>query len=269
MIKRSFDIPTIAMVLCIIVSGASLFIIFRYGYDDTFLSNLFYMLSAYTLGVVCYKISKLKKFIFLRLGERRIFSDSAYRRRYTLIASSIVTGSYIILKSVVGILFGIPWLIELALYYLLMFSLRILLLLNTSKRIWVEFLTASILLFIAASIAFLTVDLVRGNYRFHYPEFLIYAFALYSFVLLFTAVSAFIRNRKTDDRNLRCYLSVTLSSAFVSMIVLQSAMFSSFGGPEDLVFERAMYASFSFVVVILIAILSISLFAEGIKENIS
>ncbi len=252
-VSKFFDIPLPGVAILAIISSLSLLIIFSNGFDEVPLSRVFYTISAYTLSVICFKAGRV-----LRKAIKKIEIDGDRRRIYMLYASIIATGAYIILKSVVGILFSVPWLVTLAFYYFLLLSMKIALLLKIRKGRGSVYTIAALLAFIAASLAFLTVRLIRGDYHFHYPGFLIYAFALYSFVSLAVSIAGFIKDWKSKDSGIRCFRAVSLSSAAVSLVVLQSAMFSSFGYRGD-EFERIMYASLSFAVVVLILIIALSL----------
>jgi hypothetical protein len=77
-----------------------------------------------------------------------------------------------------------------------------------------------------------------------YPGLLIYAAAIYAFILLSTAIVQLVKYRKYKRPLLSAVKTINLSQALVAMFSLQTAMFASFNEAGDLMLERVMNSVF-------------------------
>lgn len=260
------DIPAWAVTALTALSTISLTYIFVKGYDGSSFAPIFYTISAYTLAVICYKARKLKPFID-KVKNKEIVRNVKLRQKYSLLGSLIFNGAYITLKSVVAIVFHIPWLLALAAYYLIVFLMKTLILFARRKKMNTPLFLGVFLIIMAFPLTFIARDLVRESFAFSYPGMLIYVFALYSFIFLSTSIYGFIKHRKSDDINYKCYRTMSLSLSVVTLLTLQSAMFSSFREEDDAIFVPIMHGILSLVVVAVVVALGIYLIRLGFSSS--
>ena len=261
LLKSIIDIPTPLLIILIAVSTISLVFIFSHGYEDGTIAPLFYTLSAYALASSCFKIPKLKPLV-KRIKENEIFKNTARRQKYSLTLSVVFNGLYIVTKSIAGLVFHTPWLIALAAYYLIVFLMKLILVFTKEATRKTPLLLGSALIISTLPLSFISKALVKKSFAFTYPGYLIYVFALYSFIFLSTALYGFITNGRNKSIKEKCYRTLSLSLAAVTILTLQSAMFSSFSPNENPLFEKRMHAILSLAIVIIVALLGLHLIRE-------
>lgn len=240
-----------------------MFLIFSKGYEESSIAIISYAFSAYTLMITLFSLWKRRK--MMTALREKAFKAAELRRKYGLMLSVIFNGLYIMTKSIAGLVFHSQWLIALALYYLIVFQMKLILVLT--KETWknTPIIIGSALIISTLPLTAIARALVRRSFAFSYPGYLIYVFALYSFAFLSTAVYGFIR-RKNGNLKEKCCRTLSLSLAAVTLLTLQSAMFSSFSPNENPLFEKRMHAILSLSVVIAVALLGIYLIREGTKK---
>lgn len=86
------------------------------------------------------------------------------------------------------------------------------------------------LLIMNQALAVIVLLVVRQNRGFDYPGLLIYAMALYAFYAVISAAISLARQRKRGSPVLSAAKVVKLTAALVSMLSLETAMLSRFGG---------------------------------------
>lgn len=261
--KSIINPPFLLIIILTIISAVSLVIIFTSGYDTHPLSSLFYFISAYTLTVICYKARKLAPLI-KKIRNHNLVKDNDRRRKITLTFSIVYNGIYIALKVAVGMLFGIPWLVALAFYYFVVFLAKTLILFFKENDYRLSAFIATILLLLSFSLSFIARDIVKETFAFSYPGTLIYVFALYSFSFLSSAIYGFIKDRKSKDVKTKCYRTLSLALAAVSILTLQSAMFTSFSSGEE-TFKRYMNIILALFVVVFVVALAVYLFVFSLR----
>jgi hypothetical protein len=156
---------------------------------------------------------------------------------------------YVALKLVTGILYRSVWLIALAAYYLLLAVMRAVLVgyvhrEKIGENIPREFrryrVCGCVLLVMNQALAVIIIYIVHQNQGFSYPGVLIYGMALYAFYAIITAIINVVKFRKLGSPVLSAAKCVNLTAALVSMLSLETAMLSEFGG--DLTFRFWMTA---------------------------
>ena len=86
----------------------------------------------------------------------------------------------------------------------------------------------------------LVVQLLYKNETYSYPGILIFAFATYAFYSFIMAVVNVVRYRKLVNPIFSAAKMLSLASAMVSMLALQTAMLTEFSGIEQEIFARNM-----------------------------
>jgi uncharacterized protein with PQ loop repeat len=96
-----------------------------------------------------------------------------------------------------------------------------------------------VLLVMNQALAAIVIYIVHQNQGFSYPGVLIYGMALYAFYAIITAIINVVKFRKLGSPVLSAAKCVTLTAALVSMLSLETAMLSEFGG-DDYAFRKTM-----------------------------
>ena len=214
-----------------------------------------YLFSAYALAIFCARLPRLfRQLRQLALGMplvRRYLQDVRFRIILSLVLSLAVSGLYTLLQAGLGFWHRSLWYGALAVYYALLFLMRFPLLSQALRGQlgqkpadeYVLYRRCGIILtattFALSTIAFYIVCYGRGVS--HHPITTI-AIAAYTFFSLTMAIIQAVRCRRFHSPVLAAARSVGLASALVSMLVLETAMLSAFGGEADALFRHRMTA---------------------------
>ncbi len=156
------------------------------------------------------------------------------KERRSLCLSLAVGGGYAAVNLVGGIAGRSLWLMTLAFYYLLLSGLRVLLLRGgraesaasrwkTCRRCALLMLALTLALF-----GFFCLTLYSGHVIV-YPQYIIYAVALYTFYAVIRSIRDLAAARRYDEPILAAHKALNLAAAVISVYSLQSAMISEFG----------------------------------------
>jgi len=152
---------------------------------------------------------------------------------------------YVAMKLITGIYYRSAWLVWLAIYYALLAVLRFLLIRglneqNEAKALHRYRLCGVMLLFMNQALTALVVFIIQQNRGFHYPGMLIYVMAAYAFYSVIMSVVSIVRTRRLNNPILSAAKAVSLVTAMVSMLALETAMLSQFGGDDTSSFRQIM-----------------------------
>lgn len=139
------------------------------------------------------------------------------------------------------------WLIILALYYILLVVMRFSLFTfaRRTKKAgehqeleWEKYRQCGImLLFMNQILTGIVVYVVVQNRSFEYPGVLIYIMVFYSFYAVIMSVRNMIKVRKYASPLMAAARAIHMTAALVSMISLQTAMITRFGGSDETAFR--------------------------------
>ncbi|MBQ2700714.1 MAG: hypothetical protein IJF65_06095 [Clostridia bacterium] len=149
---------------------------------------------------------------------------------------------YGLLKLGAGLVYPSPWLFSLAGYYFLQTGLRWILILSRPSPWRRCRLCGLTLIVMHAALAVVVYQMVREQNAFHYPGFLIYGAAAYTFYSLITALVSALKVKRADGPITGAARTVTLSGAMVSLLALETGLLSQFGQPGQETFRQIMIA---------------------------
>ena len=113
----------------------------------------------------------------------------------------------------------------------------------------------------------MTISTILGKKMISYPGHIIYVVALYTFYNFIIAIINLIKYRKMDNPIFSAVKMISLSTACMSMFVLQSALISAFGNDMNYAFlMNSLTGTFVLLIVIGIAIYMITKANKIIKE---
>lgn len=238
--------PVWALALLTIGAAAGLTAVFVKGLEQTVPAYLLYGLSFYTLTVDCIYASKAlpKRFRRIRSGVyaspfgNRYMTDRQFRARVSLYLSLGINVLYILLQGIQWYLRRSWWFVVLAVYYSILSLMRFLLVRYVQRNAigssplaeWKRSRTcACILLLVNLSLSGAVLMILYQDRGFSYDGILIYAIALYTFYSLIHTAVDLVRYRRLGSPVMSTARVVSLSSALVSLLNLETAMFDQFG----------------------------------------
>ena len=176
-------------------------------------------------------------------------TDQAFRTKVSLYIALGINLLYVVLQGAQWYLFQSWWFVVMAVYYAILSVMRFLLLRYVrANRIgssiqseWKRSrVCACILMLVNLCLSGAVLMILYENKGYDYPGVLIYVMALYSFYSTINAIVQIIRYRKLGSPVMSTAKVIALSAALVSMLNLETAMFSQFGADMAVESQRLM-----------------------------
>ena len=187
------------------------------------------------------------------------YMKSDYNRRtfiFSLI-SMIVCFAFAIFNGVLGIIKQSIWCGSICIYYLLLLSIKMLLLLNRNKKgneIGLTIVSYSILLIITLAMITPAILMIRNERTYSFgliPAISSAAYTTYSFTL---AIINLTKASKSDNLIVRQLRLINMITALMSIIVLQNTLISANGGYDESMKLLTTYTSFLIIGIAVILI---------------
>ena len=255
--KKLLFPPIWVMVILTILSAAALVTVFVKGWESAVVAYIVYVFSFYTLCVVSIFLFKvlpkkyhaIKQKIYENPFGNRYMTDKAFRTKVSLYAALGINLLYVALQGAQWYLFQSWWFVVLAAYYVILSMMRFLLLryiLNNpiGSSVLKEWrrsrLCAAILMLVNLCLSGAVLMILYENKGYDYPGVLIYVMALYTFYSTINAIVQMVKYRKFGSPIMSTAKVIALSAALVSMLNLETAMFSQFGADMAVESQRLM-----------------------------
>lgn len=238
--------PVWVIAILIPICTAALIIVFMLGYDEHPLAYASYVLSFYTLTVVVmwlikvlpkhYKSAKSK--VYSHPLGNRLMTDMPFRTHVSLYGSLAVNLLYVALNVTSGILYQSAWFYTLALYYTILAVMRFLLVRfanrvgigkNRFKELRRSRLCGFILLTVNLFLSGAVLMIIYRSKGYEYHGILIYIMAAYTFYITIIAIINLVKYRKLGSPLMTMTKIINMAASLVSMLSLETAMFSEFG----------------------------------------
>jgi len=240
LLKKILYPPMALVVFLAVGSAAAITAAFVLEKQESFWAGIVYGAAFYTLVVLSIRLTRVGKIGKQRLQENAFYhrykTDLSFKTRVSAAFSLAVTLCYCAVKAGAGIYYRSPWLGAIAFYYVLLGIARCLLLLSarkrgiTRKQAYRRYTICGYLL-LALTIALAVINmhvLYRGG-KVVYPGFLIYGAAAFTFYSLTVAIAGVIRHRKGENPIYSAGRALSLATALVSLLFLQTALLTAFG----------------------------------------
>lgn len=268
------SVPLAAVLLC------CAFFLFE---EESPLTYLAYLFSAYSLIIVCTAavtlIQKIRRGILDNRYARRYLKDHSFKVWISLHLSLCINLLYAGMNGFFGLSAHSVWFGTLAAYYLFLALMRFMLLRyahhhafgSDPAREWRQYGICGLLLVLMnLTLSAVIILVLAQDERFRYAGSLIYAVALYTFYITVMAVVNIVRIRRYQSPVLSAARAVNLAAALVSMLSLEIAMLTQFGGkmPEDIRFSRIMIASSGAVIFLFIVGMGISMMVRARRRGL-
>lgn len=239
--------PNVLIILILtVISAVALVYVFLNHLELTIAGYLTYTISFYSLLVLtiylCLVLPKqyqrIRQKIYDNPWGNRYMTDAAFRTRVSLHLSLGINMLYTGLNVFFYFLDYSYWFLVLAVYYTILAVMRFLLVRYAHKNGIGKNRESELRRARACSVILLNLNFVLTgailmilyqNKGFEYQGILIYAMAAYTFYATISAVVNLFKYRKYKSPVMTTAKIITLSSALVSMLSLETAMFSQFG----------------------------------------
>ena len=269
-------------IMIILVPIATVFLVYSMVFlgTDSVIAIISYVLSAYTLTVWCFKIPYLIKFFKTFKNENkyaRIWQDDTRLRvNVSLYGTLIYNTAYALLQLGMGFWHHTFWFYSLAGYYISLAVMRFFLVRHTSKHKPGEKMLDELIQYRACGIVFLIMNLalaliiffmVYWNRTFHHHEITTITLAAYTFTSLTLAIINTVKYRKYNSPVYSASKAISLASACVSMLTLESTMLTTFGdGTMSLTGRRILLGISGGVISVFIIAMAIYMIVNGTKK---
>lgn len=206
----------------------------------------------------------------MKRRERAALPEERRRKEQRALCISLaVGGGYAAVNLVGGIAGRSLWLGTLAFYYLLLTGLRVLLLrggrAESARARWKTYRRcAALMLALTLALFGIFCLTVYSGHVIAYPQYIIYAVALYTFYAVIRSIRDLAAARRYDEPILAAHKALNLAAAVISVYSLQSAMISEFGdgGP----FRETMGKCVGGAAFLILLSLSAAMLVKGTKR---
>ncbi len=255
--KKLIFPPIWIIILLTTICTIALVKIFRNGWETNPWACVSYVLSFYTLSVVCIacwkRLPRYYKEVESKMHENkyidRYMTDAVFKSNVGLYRSLAINLIYVVVNGVSGYIYQTYWFVIFAVYYSIIAMMRVLLVryviknpiggnhLGELKR---ARLCAYILLTVNLALSGAVLMMVFFDRGFQYQGILIYVIAMYTFYITTTAIIDMIKYRKYKSPILSITKAIKVTSALFSMLFLETAMFAQFGADTSPETKRIM-----------------------------
>ena len=278
--------PIWLMVLLVLVSAIALPLVFLKGLDETPAACIVYVIAFYTVCVVSVfcgmvlpkQYNHIRNRIYVHPLGHRYLTDAAFKTHISLYASLAANLLYVAVNVLSWYLYHSLWFVVLAVYYVILAVMRFLLVRyvrvhGLGKNRLGELRRARLCSFILLTLNLVLTGAVMmilyRNKGFEYHGILIYVMAGYTFYITAHAIVDLVKYRKYHSPVMTASKIIALSVALVSMLALETAMFSQFGEnmtPENQWLMIALTGAGVSIIVIVMSVFMIVKTAQEIKE---
>ena len=281
--KKLLFPPIWSMIVLTVFSAIALAWVFMNGQEESPISYVIYVLAFYTLTVLCVFFSMVLPGRYRQIRQKiydnpighKYMTDIVFRTHVSLYSSLGINILYVGVNILSFFLYRSMWFVVLAIYYSILAIMRFLLVryvrkagigkdrLGELKR---SRLCAMILLTVNFALSGAVLMILYQNKGFEYHGVLIYVMAAYTFYITTHAIIDLIKYRKYNSPIMTTTKVIALSAALVSMLSLETAMFSQFGAdmaPEN---KWLMIALTGAGVSITVVTMSVYIIVKSIKE---
>ncbi len=272
--------PHIAIMI-ILAPVSTVFLVYSMVFlgTESIAAIISYVLAFYTLTVWCFKIPFLIRFFKTFKYENkyaRIWQDDTRLRvNVSLYGALIWNTAYALLQLGMGFWHNSFWFYSLAGYYISLAVMRSFLLRHTSRHKAGEKMLDELMKYRACGIVFLIMNLalaliiffmVYWNRTFNHHEITTIALAAYTFTSFTVAIVNIVKYRKYNSPVYLASKAISLASACVSMLILESTMLTTFGGTMNLAERRVLIGVSGGVISAFIIAMAVFMIVQGTKK---
>lgn len=251
--------------ICVLAAFLLIYV-FNNKLENSFIGYFSYLLSSYGLIIFINYLIDIIKLLSNKISNNyfyKLYKDNySIFFKYQTIISFIMSLIYFIFKTYLGIKTNSYWLITLGIYYLVLCIIRFILI-KYSKEIDEESYEHKVLKMVGIILLLLNIVLVvmisqiiTYEETFTYYYYLIFVMALYDFIIIINSIKNVIKDRKSNNPLIITRNNISLATAMVSMLSLETSMIYTFGN-NDYLFRRNATTIFGAVMILINIINSI------------
>ena len=244
------------------------------------ISYISYMLATYTLTVWCMKTPHLIRF-FKAFKEqnkyaRKWLEDTRLRVNVSLYGSLAWNALYGVFQLWLGFYHHTFWFYSLGAYYICLGIMRYFLLLHTRKYAPGERMQSELIKYRACGWIFLVMNLaltliiffmIYWNRTFIHHMITAIAMAAYTFTTFTVAIVNTVKYRKYNSPVFSASKAISLASAMVSMLTLESTMLTAFGdGTMTALEQKWMLGATGGVISLVVVVMAIYMIRSSSKK---
>lgn len=243
------------------------------------LAILSYVLAAYTLTVWCMRvphlIGRLKTFKRENKYVRRWLEDERLRVNVSLYGTLILNAAYAAFHLLLGIRHRTFWFCSLAIYYAFLAVMRFFLLRHSRQHKPGERMREELWRYCACGYVFLVMNLalacivffmIYWNRTFIHHEITTITMAAYTFTAFTLAVMNTVKYRKYESPVYSASKAISLASACVSLLTLESTMMTTFGDGMDAATRRLFLGLTGAAVIGTVIVLAVFMILKGTRK---
>ena len=244
---RNLLLPPVWIIIALtVISTAGLAFVFVKGLEQSIAAYIIYVLAFYTLTVLCIFLSLVlpKQYKHIRqkiynnpLGSRYM-TDTEFRTHIWLHISLAINLLYAGVNVLSFILYRSMWFVCLAVYYSILAVMRFLLAKYARRNGFGRDMEGELKRTVICSCILLTLNfalsgsvlmMLYQNKGYEYHGIMIYIMATYTFYITANSIVGLVKSRRQNSPAITMTRVISLSAALVSMLSLETAMFSAFG----------------------------------------
>lgn len=239
-----------------------------------------YVLSAYTLTIWCAKLPWLIRFFKNVKAENKYvqlwLNDTRLRVNITLYSSLIWNTAYAVFQLGLGLYHSSFWFHSMATYYLVLAIMRFFLVRHSSKNKPGEKMLEElikyrrcgwILLLMNLAVSLMIFFMIYWNRTFNHHEITTIAMAAYTFTAFTIAIINTIKYRKYNSPVYSASKAISLASASVSVLTLESTMLTTFGSETlDLFTRRILLGATGTAISVFIIIMAVFMITASSRK---
>ena len=281
--KKFLFLPLCLIMILTVISTIALIFVFTKGWETVWIAYVIYVISFYTLTVVCLACWKtipkyykrMKGKVYDNKYANRYLTDVVFKTHVTLYRSLFINLIYVIVNAVSAILYHTYWFAIFAIYYAIMAIMRFLLVryvgrnqIGTSRlgELKRSRLCAYILMTVNLALSGAVLMMVYFNRGFEYQGFLIYVIALYTFYITGMAIKDMVKYRKYQSPVMSMSKIIQMAAALFSMLFLETAMFSQFGADTSPQVKRNMIMVTGAGISVIVVIMAVYMIVRSTQE---
>ena len=275
--------PIWVSIILATISTVSLVLVFINKLEEAPIAYAVYVTAFYSLSVICIfsatvlpkRYKAIKQKVYDNPFGNRYMTDIEFRNHISLYCSLAVNLLYIGTNVFSAFFYHSAWFAIFAVYYTILAVMRFLLVryINKNKlgkkrlmELRCSRLCAIILTTINLVLSGAVLMILYENKGFEYHGILIYVMAMYTFYVTTTAIIDLVKYRKYDNPILTTSKVIKMAAALVSMLSLETAMFSSFGEEMSPQNQRIMIALTGAGVSVIVITMAIYIIVHSTKE---
>lgn len=271
--------PTVIVILLVPIAAVFLIYSALYLNVNDVLTIVSYVISFYTLMIVCFRVPDIIKWCKRIKNENRYIvkyrSDVQLRIKLSLYGTFLYNAAYAVLQLSLGLYHASIWFYSMAVYYILLAIMRFFLLRHTrayrpGEQVEHELkkyrFCGICMLLMNMALTVIIAYITWQNRAFKHHEITTIAMATYTFGAFTLAIVNMVKYRKYKSPVYSAAKTISLASACVSMITLENAMITTFGKEEDESFRQWMLGASGGVVSIVVLSLAIYMIVVATKQ---